>query len=196
MADLETLIPEIVEFAQARLPTDLVHGWPHIERVLKYAELVNKELQGDWGIIHAAVLLHDIGHSEDREHHHEISAQKAEMFLKDKKIDDETILKIQECILSHSRQYSETKPGITEAKAVYDADGMDLFGPIGLMRALLSCALQNKGFTCILKKLQWRIDEKRNFYSREARIFVEENSGSISNYLFRLKKQLEFLSQL
>jgi HD superfamily phosphodiesterase len=196
MADLENIIPEIVEFAQEHLPNDILHGWAHIERVLKYARLVNKELHGDWGIIHAAILLHDIGHSEDREHHHEISAQKAEIFLKDKQIDDEIIFKIQECILSHSRQYAETKPGTTEAKAVYDADGMDLFGPIGLMRALLSCALQNKGFACILKKLQWRINEKRNFYSREARIFVEENSGSISNYLFRLQKQLEFLSRL
>ena len=196
MTELKNLIPEIVEFAQEHLPNDLLHGWPHVERVLKYAKLVNKELKGDWQIIHAAILLHDIGHSEDREHHHEIGAKKAGEFLRKNQIDETKTSIIVDCILAHSRQFADLKPVSPEAKVVYDADGMDLFGPIGLMRALLSCALQNKDFDCILNKLKWRIEQKRNFYSREARYFVEENSGSITNYLFRLEKQLQILSNL
>ena len=80
------------------------------------------------------------------------------------------------------------------AKIVYDADGMDLFGPIGLMRALLSCALRNKEFDCIIKKLEWRISEIDNFYSEFAKIYVKNNCEIIENYLKDLKNQIKLLS--
>ncbi|MFX0140613.1 MAG: HD domain-containing protein [Candidatus Hodarchaeota archaeon] len=190
MININKLIPEVKKFAIENLPKDILHGLPHIERVLKYALLVNKEVDADWNIIQCSVLLHDIGHKINRTKHNVISAEMAEKFLLSKKIDHNTIKKITDCILYHSRQYAEKKPESLEAKVLYDADGMDLFGSIGLMRALLSCALKNKDFDCMIKKLEWRINEIPNFYSNTAKKFVETNSKIIKNYLKELKEQL------
>jgi uncharacterized protein len=189
-------MPEIEKFAKSRMVKDILHGWPHIERILIYGENVNSELRGNWKIIKCAILLHDIGHTENRERHHEISAELAEEFLYSHGITESVILKIKKSILTHSRQFAHEKPATIEAKVVFDADGMDLFGAIGLMRALLSCALQGKDFDCIIKKLEWRLREKSNFYSQIAKKFVAEKCGIIEKYLMELKSQLNSLSVL
>ncbi len=191
MININKLIPEVKKFAIENMPKDILHGWPHIERLLKYALMINKEVNADWDIIQCSILLHDIGHKIDRTKHNVISAEMTEKILLSKGIDKNTIKKITDCILCHSRQYAEKKPESLEAKVLYDADGMDLFGPIGLMRALLSCALRKKDFDCMIKKLEWRINEIPNFYSNKAKKFVELNSKIIKNYLIELKNQLE-----
>lgn len=196
MIRLNEIIPEIQKFGQENMVQDMLHGWSHVERVLKYASIVNKEIRGNWDVIQSAIFLHDIGHKLNREKHHEISAEMAESFLISKKIDQEIISNITHSILTHSRQFSKEKPTSPEAKVLYDADGMDLFGPIGLMRAILACTLKNKTFECILKKLEWRLEQKKYFNSKAAKIFVQENSTLIENYLFRLKKQLEFIKEI
>lgn len=186
---------ELEDFAHSHMAPDILHGWPHIERVLFYAGQINREMKGEWEIIKSAVLLHDTGHKIQREKHNYLSAQLAEDFLKSIEIPGETIAHIKECIITHSRQFSHQLPQSKEAQVVYDADGMDLFGPVGLMRALLSCGLRGKGFDCMMKKLQWRLSEKENFYSQKARLFVQENSCIIEQYLDQLKKQLQQISQ-
>ncbi len=196
MTKISNILEDVEKFTKDNMVEDNLHGWSHIQRVLKYASLINKEMRGDWNIIKTAILIHDLGHKRDRDKHNESSAKMAEEFLVAKNIDQDTISNIKHCILTHSRQFAEDKPNTVEAKVVYDADGMDLFGPIGLMRALLTCTLRNQEFECILKKLEWRLLEKKNFYSREAKIFVTENSSIIENYLFRLKKQLDFVDKL
>ncbi|MFX1294953.1 MAG: HD domain-containing protein [Promethearchaeota archaeon] len=193
---LKIFMQEIEKFARENMVQDFLHGWSHIERVLKYASIINRGVNANWDIIKSAILLHDIGYGKDREKHHEISAVLAEEFLLTKEIDQDIISNIKHCIISHSRQFAKEKPLSKEAQVVFDADGMDLFGPIGLMRALLSCTLRNQEFECILKKLEWRLQECKNFYNKESKIFVAENSTIIKTYLFRLKKQLEFFKGL
>ncbi|NHI93915.1 MAG: HD domain-containing protein [Candidatus Lokiarchaeota archaeon] len=188
---LESLSSEIEEFAKKNMTDDILHGWPHVRRVLKYASLINEELKGDWIIIKNSILLHDIGHKINRQNHNQISAEMAQDFLKSKNVEQEKINKISQSILTHSRQFSGSKPLSLEAKIVYDADGMDLFGPIGLMRALLSCALMNKEFDCMIKKLEWRMSEIKNFYSDVAKKFVTDNETIIKTYLNQLKIQLK-----
>ena len=193
MKDFNKLILEAKQFAIENMPKDILHGYPHIKRVLKYADMVNKEVHADWNIVQISVLLHDIGHKIRTERHNELSAEMAENFLKAKKINPEMILNIKNSILTHSRQFAKEKPSSLESKVVFDADGMDLFGPIGLMRALLSYALKNKEFDCIIKKLEWRISQIPNFYSIFAKNFVKENSNIIKNYLKELQNQIKML---
>jgi hypothetical protein len=78
---------------------------------------------------------------------------------------------------------------------VFDADGMDLFGPIGLLRALLSCGLSGKGFPCMIKKIRWRLGQKDNFYSNTARQFACNNAALIETYLDSLEEQLQMLDR-
>jgi len=191
MININKLIPEVKKYAVENMPRDILHGWPHIERVIKYALMINKEVNAKWDIIQCSVLLHDIGHKVERTKHNVISAEMAEKFLFSKRIDQNLIKEIKNCILTHSRQYAEKKPESLEAKVLYDADGMDLFGPIGLMRALLACALRNEKFDCMIKKLEWRITEIPNFYSNTAKKFVDSNATIIKNYLIEFKNQLK-----
>ncbi|MBN1697083.1 MAG: HD domain-containing protein [Spirochaetales bacterium] len=190
MTALNTLMTGIADFARDKMPKDILHGWPHIQRVLAYARMVNAEMHARWDIIECSVLFHDAGHSIRRKDHNMISAEIASDYLDAKKIDRTTISLVRECIVAHSRQFSETLPESPEAKVVYDADGMDLFGPIGLLRALLSCGLEGKGFPCILEKLQWRSGQKNNFYSTIAAGFAHKNSAVIESYYRGLEEQL------
>ena len=182
-------------FAGEHVPGDLVHGWPHIERVLFYAERVNRELKADRDIVRAACLLHDTGHSIGKEQHHLHSRVLAETLLARLEIGPETIKHIAECIAAHSRQYSPEPPASPEARVLYDADGMDLFGAVGLMRGLLSAAEGNRGFPAIIKKLEWRLSQVDNFYSTCARGFVKEHAPLIRQFLEQLKQQLQWFTK-
>jgi HD superfamily phosphodiesterase len=187
------LIDEIERFAKNNMVDDFLHGWSHIERVVKYARHINDELQADWQIVYSAALLHDIGHKYGDGYHNVKGSDIAYKFLKEIGLEENISQNIKHCILTHSRQYSEEKPSTVEAKVLFDADGMDLFGPIGLMRAVLSCVLNKKGFKCILDKFEWRLKERENFYSNKSKNFVRENSKIIESYLIELKNQLAFL---
>jgi HD superfamily phosphodiesterase len=167
---------------------DFLHGWPHIERVLANAALVNRELQGDFNVIRAAVLLHDTGHSEGAENHPERGARLAEAFLAGRGLDPATVNRVCECIRTHSRQYSPCKPSTPESKVLFDADGMDLFGPIGLARAILSAVKKEPSVDSIARKLSWRLSEKAAFYSHYARRYVKKNSRFIADYLEALTR--------
>jgi HD superfamily phosphodiesterase len=193
MTTLKDISSEIQQFAREKMVSDILHGFPHVERVLKYAKVVNTELKGNWEIIECAILLHDIGHKVALEKHNESSANMAKDFLLAKLIDSQTVSAITDSILTHSRQFANHKPISTEAKVVFDADGMDLFGAIGLMRALLTCALRNEGIECMINKLEWRLAQKTNFFSQVAKKFVDENSNIIKTYLSELKKQIELI---
>jgi HD superfamily phosphodiesterase len=195
MAVLHTLIPDITAFAKKKMPRDILHGWPHVERVLYYAQTINTEINASWDVIHCSVLLHDVGHTIQREEHHRISADIAEEYLGEKGVDQKTIVHIKECIITHSRQFSDRRPQSLEARVVFDADGMDLFGPIGLLRALLSCGLSGKGFPCMIKKIRWRLGQKDNFYSNTARQFACNNAALIETYLDSLEEQLQMLDR-
>jgi HD superfamily phosphodiesterase len=194
MATLEQTMEAIENFARENMPEDIVHGWPHAERVIVYARMVNAEVEADWDVVQAAVLLHDIGYKIRRDNHHLLSSQVAHDFLIKSGIDHKTIAHIKECIVSHSRQFSLDKPISGEAKVVFDADGMDLFGPIGLIRGIVTVAMQNKGFGEIVSRLEWRIGQKDHFYSQTARRFAAENSKIIEDYLVALKSSLNRLN--
>jgi len=193
MHSLNDIIKEIEKYAKKEMVSDILHGWPHVERVLKYALIVNEEMQGNWDIIKSAILLHDIGHKLKRENHNELSAQIAEKLLIEKSIQKSIINNVKKCILTHSRQFAHQKPSSIEAKVVFDADGMDLFGPIGLMRALLSCAQRNKGLECMIKKMEWRLAQKPYFFSKTAKKFVTENVTIIEKYLRDLNNQIQLI---
>ena len=109
MTSIKDIIPKIVEFAKGKMPDDILHGWPHIERLLEYASRINQEVNANWDIIQCAILLHDTGHKINPIKHNEISAEIAQNYLKSK-ISQDTLENIKNSILCHSRQYAKTKP--------------------------------------------------------------------------------------
>jgi len=187
VVELQSVTNEIEAFGRSHVCPDLLHGWEHMERVLFYAEKVNQELQGNWLIIRAACQLHDIGHVTGKGDHPQTGAVLADGFLTGLGIEESVVKQITACILTHSRQYTKERPVSAEAKVLYDADGMDLFGAVGLMRSILAGA---DSFPAVHKKLEWRLSQVENFYSQYALRFVKEQSVIIRSFSQSFKEQL------
>jgi uncharacterized protein len=185
-----SLKEKVRQFSDEHMPADVLHGRSHRDRVLIHAEAVNREVKAQWDIIYIAALCHDIGHSSGSKNHHIASADLTREFLKSMHCENQVIDKITHCILTHSRQYATELPGTEEAKVLYDADGMDLFGAIGLSRALLSCGLAHKGYDCMIKKLKWRLAIVSDFYSETAKEYVSKKQHIIQTYLDALDREL------
>ncbi|MBN1410760.1 MAG: HD domain-containing protein [Spirochaetales bacterium] len=190
MRVLESALPEIREYSRSSMPGDYLHGSPHIERVLRYAGMVNREIKGDWPVIEASVYLHDVGHSQGAAGHPVKGAEMAVAFLSGLGIDGSAVERVGKCIRSHSRQYSKVEPESKEARVLFDADGMDLFGPVGLARGIISALKKEPSEASIVRRLTWRLGERHSFYSKTAMRFVRKHSRIIEHYLKELKDSL------
>lgn len=130
-----------IEQARAWYPDpDAVHGFEHVLRVYRMAEYLAEKEGADLEIVRAAALLHDVqgssaGESDEREGHHEISAQFASKVLADEGWPQERIEAVQHCIRTH-RFRSPKTPETIEAQVLFDADKLDAIGAIGAVRAV------------------------------------------------------------
>lgn len=122
------------------------HRWDHTKRVfnlckeiLKYYE--HKEINQN--IVLIAAALHDVGRIKPEGRHEVWSAEITKDILERKEfstLDKEKTRKILEIIENHAKKDSEVNPRIKERiefQIVVDADRIDSFGPIGIIRASL-----------------------------------------------------------
>jgi len=117
------------------------HDWDHVERVYNLCLHIGKKENADLEILKFAALLHDLARTEEQESkgkicHAEKSAEIAREILKKHNIDEEKIEKVVHCIKAH-RKRSKEKPKTLEAKILFDADGLDQLGAVGLGRLFL-----------------------------------------------------------
>lgn len=116
---------------------DPAHDWYHNLRVMGLCERIGQAEKADMQVLRLAVLLHDIGRSEERrtgECHAEISAREACNLLRDLNYEDQLIRKIQQAILTH-RFRKNNPPTTLEEKILFDADKLDSIGAVGVARA-------------------------------------------------------------
>lgn len=130
-----------VEQAQAWYPVDdPVHGFDHVLRVMATAERLARAIGADLEIVRAAALLHDAagaapGDDGQRAEHEMASAEFARQILTAEGWPAERIHAVQACIRSH-RYRSQQSPQSPEAKALFDADKLDVVGAFGIARTL------------------------------------------------------------
>ncbi|NPA06244.1 MAG: nicotinamide-nucleotide amidohydrolase family protein [Chloroflexi bacterium] len=120
-------------------PSDEVHGWPHVERVLRWALALAEAEGADPDIVQAAVLFHDLPArgkaTTARDAHHYAAAEHARTWLLEHGWPPERAAAVAEAILSH--RFREAKaPHTREAQVVHDADKLDAIGAIGAARAI------------------------------------------------------------
>jgi uncharacterized protein len=147
MIDLET--------ARAWYPTgDTVHGFDHIERVLRLAERLAAAEGADVEIVRAAVLLHDAqdpavsshGEAEQRPSHQHASAAFARRLLLALGWKPERVEAVVHCIRSHRFRDTSEQPATLEAQILFDADKLDAIGAVGAARAVAYAAQAGQPF--------------------------------------------------
>lgn len=119
---------------------DSAHDAEHIYRVLQNAKAIAKtEENVDEEILTTACLLHDIGRPEQfadpKICHAQAGAEKARTFLEETGMDTPFIEAVCHCIRTH-RFSNRVTPQTIEAKILFDADKLDVTGPLGIARTL------------------------------------------------------------
>ena len=150
-----TFVKRVEEIVKKNYRGDLHHGWPHLNRVRKYAVYIAKKEGADVEIVELSALLHDIAKIKAGypiEHHARKGALLAKRILKELGVEKEKIQKICSCINAHSRKESP-KPATIEEKCLYDADGLELVGAVGVLRGALYAAYYHKTWKEMAKKV-------------------------------------------
>jgi len=135
----------------------LAHDFNHVDRVRHWALHIARD-EGDieLELVEATALLHDIGlaYVEHRKHHASVGADMAAAFLHEHclfPVDD--IAGIAEAIRCHSSLSGGGKLGVI----LRDADMLDLFGAVGLMRGFTSKYAQPEYDPHCIKGETWGI---------------------------------------
>jgi len=116
----------------------LAHNYAHVDRVRRWAvKIARREGFADLDLVQAAALLHDIGLAfvTHRRDHGQVGADKAAEFLRTHHaFTDDEIAAICEAIRSHTKLEGGGLLGVI----LRDADGLELFGAVGLIRGCAS----------------------------------------------------------
>ena len=130
-----------IEQARAFYPgNDPVHGFDHVMRVYRIAERLARDESADLEIVRTAALLHDSrgadprGEANERELHHLLSAEFAEIVLTEMGWNPERIAAVLHCIRSHRFRAQDEPPQTIQAMCLFDADKLDVLGAIGAAR--------------------------------------------------------------
>ncbi|RLG14142.1 MAG: hypothetical protein DRN66_02740 [Candidatus Nanohalarchaeota archaeon] len=130
-------IRKIEQYAMKKMTQASVHNYMHVSRVRNWAlKIAKRERFNDLEIVEAAALLHDIGRSSVQmdNMHGKIGAKMASEYLeKNNFFDEQKIKEIAYAIRNHNsnRKVEGRLPAILR-----DADMMDLFGAVGIMRCI------------------------------------------------------------
>ena len=138
---------------------NLHHGWAHLNRVRNYAVHIAKEEGANEFVAEVAALLHDIGkikHGPTLKNHAARGAGMARRLLKKKGLSRDLVDEVCSCINAHSRK-EPPMPKTLNEKVLYDADGLEMIGAVGMMRTALYAAYYDKSWKDMLKKARTRL---------------------------------------
>jgi len=125
-----------VEMQNAPSPSE-VHARDHILRVLRRSIRLGEKLGADLEILVAAVYLHDLGrHYIENKAHGALSALKAEPVLERINFPQEKRDTVLQAIRVHDVTANPEDRTTIESKILYDADKLDTFGVVGVLRYL------------------------------------------------------------
>ena len=190
---LETLQEELIQ-EMDRAPAQVsTHDINHIKRVWKYSKEIAVNMQVDWEILIAAVFLHDIGrhYPEGIYEHGPISAPFAQKVLERIDFPQEKIETTVSALKFHDESFSSDKRDSIEAKILYDADKLDVFGAIGITRYLIFQALRGK---TLEQTVEYAIENLPQRFKRlefeETKKIAKERYEYALDYFKKLKNEI------
>lgn len=142
-------IQKLSERVKPLYPTaDPAHDFSHVQRVIANCQAIHALDGGEWEIIVAAALLHDIvnlpKNHPNRKEASALSARAAREYLRED-FSEEERERICSAILEHSFSLRRA-PGSIEAAILQDADRLDALGAIGVMRTIATGAKMGSAF--------------------------------------------------
>lgn len=191
----DSLLAEARELAKASLGDSFDHGFPHVERVLRWAwKIVEAErLSVDPFVLEVSVLLHDVGRALGEPHAH-FSALVARGFLESKGVVREVVDKVVNAILCHSYSYSKEHrvvPLGPEAMVLSDADKLDALGIVGFLRVFGYNWRRGRGIGDILEHFREKILNLQNMlYFEYSRRTARELTKRVERALNELCEEL------
>jgi uncharacterized protein len=161
------ILSKVRTFACNNSEENDIHGFAHVERVLKLSSELGIVLDANLPVIKIAALLHDVGRYRKKDdevrNHAEVSAEIAEIFISNNNfnIAIEDVENILHCIRAHSFS-NDLKPKTLEAKILSDVDKLDALGAIGLYRTIGFTILRNGGLNDVIEHLENKILKLKN----------------------------------
>lgn len=143
-----SVIKTIENYVKEAMSSNTAHDFKHVDRVRNWAlYIAKKEGYKDLELVESAALLHDIGLAfcENRKIHGQVGADISYKYLTENQyFSEEQVDEITNSI----RYHNSNKDGSGELlHIIRDADMMDLFGSVGIMRAFTSKAT-NPEYDC------------------------------------------------
>ncbi len=131
----------LIDFVKESLKNDRTgHDFDHLMRVWKNVLLISSDLDVDFNVLLASVLLHDISFKDGPlKSHHKLSAGLSNSILPNYGFEEDLIKEVHHVIINHVRSfepYNSLSDLSLEAKVLYDADTLDALGAIGILRMI------------------------------------------------------------
>ena len=191
------MLSEVRTFAYNNSEKNDIHGFMHVERVLKLSSEIGTVLNANLPVIKIAALLHDVGRflkkNDEVRNHAEISADIAENFIMKNNfnIAIEDVENILHSIRAHSFS-NDLEPKTLEAKILSDADKLDALGAIGLYRTIGFTLRNNGGIEQVIKHLENKIlNLKDKMYLELSKQIAEKRHKIIQNFYEQIKKEID-----
>jgi uncharacterized protein len=165
------------------------HGWEHTERVIGLCKFLGQKLEADMKVLIPAAILHDIGRGN--QDHAIQSSKMSEPILNSLGFDNDSIGKIQKCIITHSFT-SNLHADSLEAMILSDADKLDATGAIGVYRAAMFNCEKERHWEDFISHFYEKLLKIRNIlHTDEARHLANERHRFLEVFLESFKRELQ-----
>lgn len=182
-------VEDLVNIAKSVLGNRFDHGYPHVFRVWKlaYSIVEHEDIDVDYCVLDASVLLHDVGRAVGEPHAY-FSALFAKSLLVERGFSGKPLDCAVNAILYHSFSYAREhgiKPVCEEAKVLSDADKLDALGVNGFIRVFLYDP--ERSFDSVLKHFDEKIMKLPDYmhyeYSRKLALNLKNRTAKILEWL-------------
>jgi 5'-deoxynucleotidase YfbR-like HD superfamily hydrolase len=207
---LLTKIEEVVKPYYVKkngLAYDDIHDWSHVKRVYgACVKMLEIELKANRGEVLIAALLHDVGRSTkgDVKVHAESSYEIGKCILKSYQNDfeannmdlEKVLLMVKYHSIAHICPDKEIADSL-EFNIFTDADKIDMFGPLGILRISVGIAYLNSEDSSVDQSVNMlelmSKDDKFTFQSKAGKIVGQKYKDYLKKYISDIKSERQEL---
>lgn len=185
----EHQVKEFIAYNQEFLDEqDAWHGRVHIQRVVAFAQEINRYERKNQTIVETGAMLHQ---------YHDPNLDKLKILLDKSGFDQETKDHLYE-VVEACRPSKISHLNSPEARIVFDADALDLMGPSGFLREF-SCNIQVRGYDmeyAVNKALDVQELFRSKLQTTRARIIADQMTNVTKDFVDAFRRNEEWLVQI